>query len=329
MWSPWGPRPTSAMWPWVFSMATIPLCLAHPVGDSTTVVPRSPWIWIATPRKRPWTKPLPVRARYSWALRGRRAGPAARHSAVGGCHRHGARPAGRGLSDRNRAARKHWTNSGQRIDERLPTRPVVCMCCSTPTPPRAGSPRSCSSSTTSRCCSVVLVQPSFASRKGAIEHLLVMPVRPSRIAVAKSWPMAWSSLVAVAVSVLAIVKGLLAVPVEAPVGLFLWALACTCSLTALGILLAVASVHAAVRFAGRFRSSWSCTSCRVRPPRLKTCHGGCSTSCSCVAVDHYVKLARGILALGGWKRRHRGPKCWRSVAVGRAFWRWPCAFRPC
>ena len=71
--------------------------------------------------------------------------------------------------------------------------------------------------------SVVLVGAAVIREreKGTIEHLLVMPVRPSEIAVAKIMANGLVILVAVAVSVLAIVKGLLAVPVEGSVLLFL------------------------------------------------------------------------------------------------------------
>jgi len=56
---------------------------------------------------------------------------------------------------------------------------------------------------------------------GTIEHLLVMPVTPLEIMAAKIWSMALVVLAACAFSLIFIVKGLLAVPIEGSVGLFL------------------------------------------------------------------------------------------------------------
>jgi ABC-type transport system involved in multi-copper enzyme maturation permease subunit len=71
--------------------------------------------------------------------------------------------------------------------------------------------------------SVVLVGAAVIRERerGTIEHLLVMPVRPSEIAVAKIVANGLVILLAVAVSVLAIIEGVLGVPVEGSVLLFL------------------------------------------------------------------------------------------------------------
>jgi ABC-2 type transport system permease protein len=56
---------------------------------------------------------------------------------------------------------------------------------------------------------------------GTIEHLLVMPVTPSQIMLAKIWSMGVVVLVAAALSLVFIVQGLLRVPIEGSVVLFL------------------------------------------------------------------------------------------------------------
>jgi ABC-2 type transport system permease protein len=56
---------------------------------------------------------------------------------------------------------------------------------------------------------------------GTVEHLLVMPVTPFEIMVAKVWSMALVVLVAATFSLIFIVKGLLSVPIEGSILLFL------------------------------------------------------------------------------------------------------------
>ncbi|WP_406625052.1 ABC transporter permease [Acidovorax sp. SDU_ACID1] len=56
---------------------------------------------------------------------------------------------------------------------------------------------------------------------GTVEHLLVMPVTPAEIMLAKVWSMALVVLAAAAVSLLLVVQGWLAVPVEGSRALFL------------------------------------------------------------------------------------------------------------
>jgi ABC-2 type transport system permease protein len=57
--------------------------------------------------------------------------------------------------------------------------------------------------------------------RGTIEHLLVMPVTPLEIMAGKIWAMGLVVLVACALSLLVVVKGLLAVPIEGSLVLFL------------------------------------------------------------------------------------------------------------
>ena len=89
--------------------------------------------------------------------------------------------------------------------------------------------------------SVVLVGAAVIRERerGTIEHLLVMPVRPSEIAMAKILANGLVILLAVGLSLQLVVQGLLAVPPAGSATLFL---SCTAlylfSLTALGILLA-------------------------------------------------------------------------------------------
>jgi ABC-2 type transport system permease protein len=56
---------------------------------------------------------------------------------------------------------------------------------------------------------------------GTIEHLLVMPVTPAEIMIAKVWSMGLVVLVAAGVSLMFVVRGLLQVPVQGSVALFL------------------------------------------------------------------------------------------------------------
>ncbi|MFN4283129.1 MAG: ABC transporter permease [Alphaproteobacteria bacterium] len=56
---------------------------------------------------------------------------------------------------------------------------------------------------------------------GTIEHLLVMPVSPTEIMLSKIWSMALVVLLASAFSIVVVVQGLLAVPIQGSVALFL------------------------------------------------------------------------------------------------------------
>ena len=74
---------------------------------------------------------------------------------------------------------------------------------------------------------------------GTIEHLLVMPVTPFEIMASKIWAMALVVVVATAVALLTVVQGLLHVPIQGSVALFLvGAVVNLFSTTALGIVLA-------------------------------------------------------------------------------------------
>ncbi len=74
---------------------------------------------------------------------------------------------------------------------------------------------------------------------GTIEHLLVMPVTPTEIMLAKVWSMGLVVLIAVAASLNFVVRGLLQVPVEGSVLLFLAGTTiCLFATTSMGIFLA-------------------------------------------------------------------------------------------
>ncbi|MDF2114631.1 ABC transporter permease [Roseiarcaceae bacterium H3SJ34-1] len=74
---------------------------------------------------------------------------------------------------------------------------------------------------------------------GTIEHLLVMPIRPTEIMVSKIWSMGLVVLVASALSLIFVVQGLLHVPIQGSVVLFLTGVALQLFATAsLGIFLA-------------------------------------------------------------------------------------------
>src|SRR5699024_9924616 len=74
---------------------------------------------------------------------------------------------------------------------------------------------------------------------GTIEHLLVMPVTPGEIMASKMAAMGLVVLMATAVSLNVVVRGLLHVPIEGSVLLFLCGAAlCLFAMTALGIYMA-------------------------------------------------------------------------------------------
>jgi ABC-2 type transport system permease protein len=74
---------------------------------------------------------------------------------------------------------------------------------------------------------------------GTIEHLLVMPLRPFEIMLAKVWANGLVILVAAVISLYTVVQGLLGVPIEGSIPLFvIGAMAYLFSVTSLGIFLA-------------------------------------------------------------------------------------------
>ena len=74
---------------------------------------------------------------------------------------------------------------------------------------------------------------------GTIEHLLVMPVTPTEIMLAKVWSMGAVVLVAAGVSLNLVVRGFLQVPIEGSISLFMAGAAlCLFATTAMGIFMA-------------------------------------------------------------------------------------------
>jgi len=74
---------------------------------------------------------------------------------------------------------------------------------------------------------------------GTIEHLLVMPVTPFEIMASKIWSMALVVVGATVASLIVVVQGLLKVPIEGSIPLFMaGAVVCSFSTTSLGIVLA-------------------------------------------------------------------------------------------
>lgn len=60
---------------------------------------------------------------------------------------------------------------------------------------------------------------------GTIEHLLVMPLTPFAIMTAKVWAMGLVVVVVATASLFIVVQGMLAVPIEGSIGLFVWGMA--------------------------------------------------------------------------------------------------------
>lgn len=74
---------------------------------------------------------------------------------------------------------------------------------------------------------------------GTIEHLLVMPVTPGEIMISKIWSMSLVVLLATAMSIHLVIRGLLHVPIEGSITLFLCgAVLCLFAMTSLGIYMA-------------------------------------------------------------------------------------------
>ena len=148
---------------------------------------------------------------------------------------------------------------------------------------------------------VVLVGAAVIRERehGTIEHLLVMPVRPSEIAMAKILANGIVILTAVALSMLLVVKGLLQVPVAGSMTLFLVGTAMYLfSLTALGILLATMTssmpqfgLLSVPIFVIMYLLSGSTTPRESMPALLQDV-------LLLSPSTHYVKLAQGVLYRG-------------------------------
>lgn len=148
---------------------------------------------------------------------------------------------------------------------------------------------------------VVLVGAAVIRERehGTIEHLLVMPVRPSEIATAKIVANGLVILVAVALSVLITVQGVMSVPIGGSVPLFLLGTAFYLfSLTALGILLATVaasmpqfSLLAVPVFVIMYLLSGSATPRESMPTVLQQLMLASPST-------HYVRLAQAILYRG-------------------------------
>lgn len=183
------------------------------------------------------------------------------------------------------------------MDERLPTKAVIHV---------MFNPNTTTSWFTSvmqlinnvTVLSVVLVGAAVMRERerGTIEHLLVMPVRASEIAVAKIAANGLVILLAVAVSTLLVIKVILQVPVEGSVLLFLAGTGLYLfSLTALGIMLATVTssmpqfgLLSVPVFVIMYLLSGSATPSENMPMWLQHLM-------QLSPSTHYVKLAQGVL----------------------------------
>ena len=148
---------------------------------------------------------------------------------------------------------------------------------------------------------VVLVGAAVIRERehGTIEHLLVMPVRPSEIAVAKIAANGLVILIAVGLSIVLTVQGVMQVPIAGSVPLFLVGTAFYLfSLTALGILLATFAASmpqfallAVPVFVIMYLLSGSATPRESMPELLQHLMLASPST-------HYVRLSQGILYRG-------------------------------
>lgn len=183
------------------------------------------------------------------------------------------------------------------MDERLPTKAVIHV---------MFNPNTTTSWFTSvmqlinnvTVLSVVLVGAAVMRERerGTIEHLLVMPVRASEIAVAKIAANGVVILLAVAVSTMLVIKVILQVPVEGSILLFLSGTGLYLfSLTALGIMLATVTssmpqfgLLSVPVFVIMYLLSGSATPAENMPMWLQHLM-------QLSPSTHYVKLAQGVL----------------------------------
>ncbi len=89
--------------------------------------------------------------------------------------------------------------------------------------------------------SIVLVGAALIRERehGTIEHLLVMPVTPGEIMISKIWSMSLVVFLATVMSIALVIRGLLAVPIEGSLSLFMVGVVlCLFAMTALGIYMA-------------------------------------------------------------------------------------------
>lgn len=107
---------------------------------------------------------------------------------------------------------------------------------------------------------------------GTVEHLLAMPVTPFEIMTAKVWAMGLVVLLATAGSLLLVVQGWLAVPIEGSLPLFL--LGCALHLfatTLLGIFLGTLARSMPQFGLLLMRCCCPCRFCPVAPPPARAC----------------------------------------------------------
>jgi ABC-2 type transport system permease protein len=168
---------------------------------------------------------------------------------------------------------------------------------------------------------VVLVGAAVIRERehGTIEHLLVMPVRPSEIAMAKILANGLVILGAVALSMWLVVQWLLQVPIAGSMGLFLAGTALYLfSLTALGILLATMNssmpqfaLLSVPIFVIMYLLSGSTTPRESMPALLQDVM-------LLSPSTHYVKLAQGVLYRGAdWALVW--PYCASMAGIGLLF----------
>ncbi|VCU69750.1 Inner membrane transport permease YhhJ [Pigmentiphaga humi] len=155
---------------------------------------------------------------------------------------------------------------------------------------------------------------------GTIEHLLVMPVTPGEIMIAKIWSMGLVVLAAVAFSLMAVVKGALDVPIEGSIPLFLLGAALNLfATTSMGIFMATVA---------RSMPQFGMLMVLVLLP-LQMLSGGSTPRESMPGIvqdvmllaptTHFVELAQGILYRGAGLAVVWPQFLWLAVIGGALF----------
>ena len=156
---------------------------------------------------------------------------------------------------------------------------------------------------------------------GTIEHLLVMPVTPTEIMLAKVWAMGAVVLLAATVSLNVVVRGLLQVPIEGSLPLFIAGSAlCLFATTAMGIFLATVA---------RSMPQFALLMMLILMP-LQLLSGGSTPRESMPEVvqnlmllaptTHFVSLGQAILYRGAGIETVWQPFLWLAVIGGVLFW---------
>lgn len=147
---------------------------------------------------------------------------------------------------------------------------------------------------------------------GTVEHLLVMPVTPLEIMLSKVWSMGLVVLVASAFSLFVVVKGLLAIPIEGSLSLFLLGTALQLfAMTSMGIFGNSGGFHAAIRHVADLVPAAAAGAVRRHDAARK--HAGYHPVPHAARTQHSFRNSGAIGAFQGRGWMWSGRNCWRCL----------------